>query len=122
MRTTTRAVVVLPADIEVPTSRITGAVGTAGATGSTKSRMLSLRPPRVTWPRYTIGVSGLSQVDSEVASPNRPAPVSACISPVTLVWLQSPTTSSVAERLPSAPTTKSPATASTSRPLAISNG
>ncbi len=113
---------VLPADIDVPISRSTGARGMSAGSCSTKSRILSFCPSRVTWPRYTIGVSGLSHVDIDVASPNSPAPVSACISPVTLVWHQSPTTSSVAERLPSAPITMSPATASTRRPFAISKG
>ena len=47
-RMMTRPAVVFPDDIEVPISNTTGMSSGRGAAGTTKSRIETLRPPRVT--------------------------------------------------------------------------
>ena len=116
-----RPVVVLPADIDVPISSTTGIEKWVSGVGGTKSSIVSFRRSRSTCPEYLKLISRGSVGATDRALPNSPAPVSASIEPSSPMAAQSPVASSVAARLPNAPTAGVPSIASMIRPFVSSN-
>ena len=112
---------VLPDDIDVPISSTTGMSSDPGAAGVTKSIMFTLASCRTIWPKYSRRIRSGSIGEIEVARPNKPALVRASSWRSPRVARQSPTPSRVAERLPSAPTSRSPRTSSAMRPVFVSH-